>query len=193
VGAEPTLEAYHRRPPPDRDRQPTEREPPPRARAQSGPVRDERLDQPTTWRWRCESIWTARCAYGPSRLCGGPAATPMLIPARRRCGSPGPADHHLPLTRLEYGVDHAVYRRRVCTSGWRGCTRCPRRAQTRTTCDSTSGRSGTLMATQPGVLLGANTTRARWPARPQSNRCTIVGHDAEDVGFQNVARAADQR
>jgi len=27
---------------------------------------------PTTWRWRRESIWTARCACGPSRLCGAP-------------------------------------------------------------------------------------------------------------------------
>ena len=105
----------------------------------------------------------------------------MLIPARRRCGSPGPADHHLPLTRLEHGVDHPVYQRIVCTSGWRGCTRCPPRAPSRTTCDSTSFGPATLLATQPGVLLGANPTRARWPARPQSNRSAIVGYDAQEA------------
>jgi hypothetical protein len=37
------------------------------------------------------------------------------------------------------------------------------------------------MATQPGVLLGANTTRTGWPARPQSNRSAIVGHDAQEA------------
>ena len=38
-------------------------------------------------RWRCGQTWTARCAYGPSLRCGGPAATPIPVPARRSCGS----------------------------------------------------------------------------------------------------------
>ena len=130
---------------------------------------------------RRETVFAAELAWPDYQAAVEKGATPMLIPARRRCGSPGPADHHLPLTRLEHGVDHAVYQRTAWMRGWRGCTRCPWRAQTRTTCEFTWVGPATLMATQPGVLLGANTTRARRPATRQSNRSAIVGYDAQEA------------
>ena len=104
----------------------------------------------------------------------------MPIPARRRCGSPGPADHHLPLTRLEHRVDHAVtadslYQRMA------GCTRCHCGHQLAPPVIPPRVGPATLLATQPGVLLGANTTRARWTARPPSNRSAIVGYDAQEA------------
>jgi len=50
---------------------------------------------PTTWRWRRESIWTARCADGPSRLCGAPTAEAFPpgsdpAPAGSSVSLPGP-------------------------------------------------------------------------------------------------------